>query len=270
MAHRSKPGPGTFRLESCAQSATNRLGAGPRIASGPAVMRAASRGRTHDRTRPRRHNVISPLRRRGRPHTCLRSGFRPPPPRAEPRRHRPGASPARDAGPAGAIAPRRAQRAKLLCSVGKGIPESQPAMRHCMPPKVSIQIRPISRRRSARSGLPPQRCTLTRSCSMASSSASTAKTNASMATRTSQPSPRRDRGTRRAEGGDRSAMLWVLVRDIGPTWSAQAAWTIYVSKPAQPPQAISDANSNRSFSNGRSIPTAHVVRYCIMLQGSCE
>ena len=35
-------------------------------------MRAASTGRTHDRTRPRRQNVISPLRRRGRPHTPLK------------------------------------------------------------------------------------------------------------------------------------------------------------------------------------------------------
>jgi hypothetical protein len=39
--------------------------------------------------------------------------------------------------------PMRVQRAKLLCRVVKGMPESQPVMRHCMPPKVSIQISPI-------------------------------------------------------------------------------------------------------------------------------
>lgn len=57
--------------------------------------------------------------------------------------------------------------------------------------------------------------------SVASSSASTAKTNTLMSARTSQPSPRRDRGRRWAEGVGRSAMLWVLVRNIGPTCPAQ-------------------------------------------------
>src|SRR3712207_8349169 len=41
------------------------------------------------------------------------------------------------------------------------LPESQPARRHCMPPKVSIQISPISRRRKLRSGLRPRRRTPT-------------------------------------------------------------------------------------------------------------
>src|SRR5918912_1106980 len=34
--------------------------------------------------------------------------------------------------------PSRVQRAKVACKLVKGMPESQPAMRHCMPPKVSI------------------------------------------------------------------------------------------------------------------------------------
>ena len=38
-------------------------------------MKAASVGRTHDRTRPRRHDVISPLRRRGRPHRTLKENL---------------------------------------------------------------------------------------------------------------------------------------------------------------------------------------------------
>ncbi len=114
--------------------------------------------------------------------------------------------------------PSRVQRAKLLCTVVKGTPESQPATRHCMPPKVRVQISPIRRRRRAGSGLRPRRCTPTRSRSMASSSASTAKTNTSMSARASQPSPRRDRGRRRTEGGGRSAVLSVSAQDIGRRW----------------------------------------------------
>ena len=94
--------------------------------------------------------------------------------------------------------PRRDQRAKLVCSVVKGIPESSPAMRHCIPPKVYIEISPMTRLRKLRSGLQPRRCTPTRSRSMASSSASTAKMNTSMSARTFQPSLRLGRGTGRA------------------------------------------------------------------------
>src|SRR5690242_21016958 len=97
-------------------------------------------------------------------------------------------------------------------------PVSQPAMRHCMPPKVSIQITPISRRRKLRSGLRPRRCTPTRSRSIASSSASTAKTNTSTSARMFQPSPRLGRGTRRTEGGGRSRELNILGYGIGPIW----------------------------------------------------
>jgi hypothetical protein len=111
--------------------------------------------------------------------------------------------------------PSRDQRAKLVCSVVKGIPESSPAMRHCMPPKVSIQISPTTRRRRARSGLHPRRCTPTRSRSMASSSASTAKMKTSMSARMFQPSPRLGRGTGRADGGGRSG-AGMLVRDMRP------------------------------------------------------
>ena len=39
---------------------------GSRIPSGPAAMRTAHRGRTHDRTRPRRHHTAKPLHRGGR------------------------------------------------------------------------------------------------------------------------------------------------------------------------------------------------------------
>jgi hypothetical protein len=103
--------------------------------------------------------------------------------------------------------PRRVQRAKLLCSVVKGMPESSPATRHCMPPKVSIQISPMRRRRRARSGLRPRRCTPIRSRSMASSSASTAKMNTSTSASMFQPSPRLGQGTGRAEGRGRLAGL---------------------------------------------------------------
>jgi hypothetical protein len=114
--------------------------------------------------------------------------------------------------------PSRDQRAKLVGSVVKGMPESQPAMRHCIPPKVSIQISPISRRRKLRSGLRPRRCTPTRSRSMASSSASTAKPNTSTSARMFQPSPRLGRGTRQADGGSRSTGLTMPAGDIGPIW----------------------------------------------------
>jgi hypothetical protein len=53
--------------------------------------------------------------------------------------------------------PKRVQRANALCSVVKGMPDRKPAMRHCMPPKVSIQIRPSTRRRRSVSGLRPCR-----------------------------------------------------------------------------------------------------------------
>ena len=46
--------------------------------------------------------------------------------------------------------PKRVQRAKLLCRVVKGTPESQLATCHCKPLKVSVQISPIRRRRRAR------------------------------------------------------------------------------------------------------------------------
>jgi hypothetical protein len=102
---------------------------------------------------------------------------------------------------------------------GKGIPESQPAMRHCMPPMVSIQINPISRRCKPKSGLQPRRCTPTRSRSIASSSASTAKTNTSTSARVFQPSPRLGRGTGRAEAeaDQRGSKGWreTLVRCVG-------------------------------------------------------
>lgn len=114
--------------------------------------------------------------------------------------------------------PSRDQRANVLCSVMKGMPESQPAMRHCMPPKVSIQISPISHRRKFRSGLRPRRCTPTRSRSMASSSASTAKMKTSTSARMFQPSPRLGRGTRRADGGGRLTEFRMSVRDIGRMW----------------------------------------------------
>ncbi len=45
----------------------------------------------------------------------------------------------------------------------KGTPESQPAMCHCMPPKVRVQISPMRRRRRVKSGLRPRRCTPARS-----------------------------------------------------------------------------------------------------------
>ena len=118
--------------------------------------------------------------------------------------------------------PSRDQRAKLVCNVVKGMPESSPAMRHCMPPKVSIQISPITRRRRARSGLHPRRCTPTRSRPMASSSASTAKMNTSTSAKAFQPSPRLGRGTGRMDGGGRSAGLKRLAWDIGPKWCGGA------------------------------------------------
>jgi hypothetical protein len=127
--------------------------------------------------------------------------------------------------------PRRVQRANALCSVVKGMPERQPAIRHCMPPKVSIQINPIRRRRRVRSGLRPRRCTPIRSRSMASSSASTAKMNTSISARMFQPSPRLGRGTGRAEGGGRSAGLKRLACDIGPIWCGGSGALPYVSGP---------------------------------------
>src|SRR4051794_11018274 len=57
--------------------------------------------------------------------------------------------------------PSRVQRAKVLCRVVKGTPESQPAVRHCRPPKVRVQISPMRRRRRVKSGLRPRRCTPT-------------------------------------------------------------------------------------------------------------
>jgi hypothetical protein len=70
--------------------------------------------------------------------------------------------------------PRRVQRANALCRVVNGTPDRKPAMRHCMPPNVSIQISPRTRRRRSGSGLRPRRCTPVRSLSMAASSASAA------------------------------------------------------------------------------------------------
>jgi len=127
--------------------------------------------------------------------------------------------------------PRRVQRANALCSVVKGTPERQPAIRHCIPPKVSIQINPIRRRRKLRSGLRPRRCTPIRSRSMVSSSASTAKMNTSTSANTFQPSPRLGRGTARAAGGGRSAEFKRLACDIGPIWCGGAGASPYVSGP---------------------------------------
>src|SRR5829696_4075254 len=127
--------------------------------------------------------------------------------------------------------PRRVQRANALCSVVKGTPERQPAIRHCIPPKVSIQINPIRRRRKLRSVLRPRWCTPIRSQSMVSSSASTAKMNTSTSANTFQPSPRLGRGTARAAGGGRSAEFKRLACDIGPIWCGGADALSYVSEP---------------------------------------
>ena len=95
-----------------------------------------------------RGSTAMPPPRRSEPSGA--SGCRPLPPRAAPRRRRPAPKSEALAQPAPQPSA-RPQRAKLVCSVVKGIPEkSLPS--HCIPPKVSIQISPMTRLRKLRSG----------------------------------------------------------------------------------------------------------------------
>jgi hypothetical protein len=76
MQTRSFRGSGEPARVNASSNACERLGPGPRRALGPAAIRAASTGRTHDRTRPMLHQRKKLLSIRRRPH-MTRSGHRP-------------------------------------------------------------------------------------------------------------------------------------------------------------------------------------------------
>jgi hypothetical protein len=68
MQTRSFRGSGEPARVNASSNACERLGPGPRRALGPAAIRAASTGRTHDRTRPMLHQRKKLLSIRRRPH----------------------------------------------------------------------------------------------------------------------------------------------------------------------------------------------------------
>ena len=71
MQTRSFRGSGEPARVNASSNACERLGPGPRRALGPAAIRAASTGRTHDRTRPMLHQRKKLLSIRRRPHMTL-------------------------------------------------------------------------------------------------------------------------------------------------------------------------------------------------------